>query len=125
MSRRNRRRRRARAVLLPVPLTGIIVLSATLALTYLWMDHSCSALGQQIKTLEQRASALRNEWVRERNKWAAMRTPANLEQALLRQGLVMRMAHPGQVVHVSETVSPQTPYVARSQWARVDTVRDP
>lgn len=119
MNRRNRRRRTTRAALVPVPLVGVMVLCATLALLYLWMDHTASALGQQIRDLETTQARLRNEWVRERNKWSSMRTPANLERALLRHGLVMGMARPEQVVHV-QGEQRASPYVGRAQWARLE-----
>ena len=119
MNRRNRRRKPARAALVPAPLVGGMVLCATLAMLYLWMDHTCSALGQQIRDLETTQTRLRNEWVRERNKWSSMRTPANLERALLRHGLVMGMARPEQVVHVQGERRTQ-PYVEHAQWARLE-----
>ncbi len=120
MTRRNRRRRRVCAVLLPVPALGAIVLVVTLALVYLWIDHTASALGQQIKSLESEYAGLRNEWVRERNKWASMRTPANLEQALLRHGLVMGITRPEQIVYVDRASPGEARYVAREQWARLE-----
>ncbi len=121
MTHRNRRRR-ARAFLVPAPVAGVIVLAVTLALVYVWMDHACSALGQQIRDLEQTHAALRNDLVRESNRWTTMKTPANLERALLRHGIIMNLPRPEQVVRVrsAPSASERESVPMPGHWARLE-----
>lgn len=121
MNRRKRRKSRAaKSALVPAPALGLGVAVVTLAMLYLWLDHTCSALGQQIRELEMARVELRNQWARENNRWTSMRTPASLDQALLRHGLVMGTARPEQIVQVRRRPVAGLRYQGYEMLARMD-----
>lgn len=116
MARRNRKKR-VQARLLPAPFVGFAVLIVTMLLVYLWMDTSCGELGQQIRKLETRCASLDDELRREENRWTAMKSPENIEQALVRHGLNMTLPRGEQIVRLSP--APQAvPYQPRPQVVR-------
>ncbi len=122
MAKRNRRR--SRSFLIPAPLVGLFVLAASLALIYLWMDHVCGAFGQRIRELERENTSLGNDLLRERHNWTAMRSPANLERALLRHGIAMGLPRPEQVVRIN-TVAEREDIgrVSTEHWAFLERER--
>ncbi len=121
MARRNRKRNTANGFLLPVPLAGVIVLLVSFALLYLWLDHQCEALGNDIKDLETRGRALQDVLVKESNRWTSMKSPENLERALVRHGLVMVYARPEQIVRVARPGVAPTDYVVPERYAQLAT----
>ncbi len=87
--------------MVPAPFIGLMMLTGSMVLGYLWIDTLCGALGQQIRTLETRYEALDGECRRESDRWTAMKAPENIEQALLRHGLNMTLPHGEQVVRMT------------------------
>lgn len=114
-SNRNRKRR-AQARILPVAFVPLVVLCASILLVYLWVDAARAQLGQQIRKLETRSDELDNECRREENRWSALKSPENIEQALLRHGLNMSLPRGEQVVRLS-LERPVGDYKPRSQLA--------
>jgi len=97
---RRNRKRQARVKFLPIPAAGIIVLTASVALSYLFMDSKSAQLGQEIRKYEQKFSSLENERVREEARWNEKKTPEKLERAMLQHGILMTYPTPDQVVRM-------------------------
>ena len=100
---KNRRRRRITQPLAYVPKpvgVGFVVL-VSLALVYLWMGHKCSQYSEEIKRLEGQCAELDNEQNRENTRWKAMMAPEQLDNLLVRNGMLMVYPSVSQIVRVS------------------------
>ena len=101
LMRRNRRRRRAHVSVLHIPFAGIVVLVCAVGLLYVWLGCRCEFLGQDIKDLEVQIIELKEKGITEECKWARMKSPVSIEQALKRHNLSMTWPRPNQVVRLS------------------------
>jgi hypothetical protein len=99
MARRNRRRK-VEAAALPVPFVGFIVFVVVCGLVYVWLDCRCSAVGKRLAASEKRKAELTKILLNEEYKWVETRSPANVERALARYGIVMSWPRPNQVVRI-------------------------
>jgi hypothetical protein len=108
---KNRRRVRFKHPLMYVPKpVGIgFVVFVSLALVYLWMGHKCSQYSEEITRLEDKYAELENERVREETKWNGMKTAEQLDQLLVRNGLLMVYPTAGQIVRISGSTSRSSP----------------
>jgi len=100
MVRKQNRKRKHSARLLPMPVVGLVLLSAFFAIAYLVLSHKCDQTGQKIKKAEQELADLEQQRIREEANWNRMKTPEELEQAMLRHGLMLNFAGPDQVARV-------------------------
>lgn len=98
--RKNIRKRKAQATLLPTLLASVLVVVAVMSMSYLWMEMRYDSMGRQIKQLESERSGLAKELSVEENKWANTVTPANFERVLRRHGLAMYRPSESQVLRV-------------------------
>jgi hypothetical protein len=108
---KNRRKVRFKHPLTYVPKpVGIgFIVFVSLALAYLWMGHKCSQYSEEIKRLEDKYAELENERVREETKWNGMKTAEQLDQLLVRNGLLMVYPTAGQIVRISGSTSRSSP----------------
>ncbi len=88
MSAKNRKRNNA-GFAFPLPAAVFLALTATLLLSYIWLDAQAQALGSRIKVLEKQLAEANKACAHELSKWEMLKSPASIEQALARNRLVM------------------------------------
>ena len=115
---RRNRKRQVRVKFLPVPAAGVIVLAASVALSYLFMDSKSAQLGQEIRKCEQKYTALENERVREAARWNEKKTPEKLERAMLQHGILMTYPTAEQVVRMDANGRPVPGQLALARFQR-------
>ena len=115
---RRNRKRQVRVKFLPVPAAGVIVLAASVALSYLFMDSKSAQLGQEIRKCEQKYTALENERVREEARWNEKKTPEKLERAMLQHGILMTYPTAEQVVRMDANGRPVPGQLALARFQR-------
>ena len=114
---RRNRKRQVRVKFLPVPAAGVIVLAASVALSYWFMDSKSAQLGQ-IRKYEQKYAALEGERVREESRWNEKKTPEKLERAMLQHGIMMTYPTPEQVVRMDMNGRPMPGQLALVRFQR-------
>lgn len=100
---RNRRRNYRKNVshrVFPGWLAVVLVTVGGLALSYLWLDGRCDALGRRIKSLEQQKIALQRQVATEEYKWSNLTTFENMAKLLKQHGLQMEWPKEKSVVRV-------------------------
>jgi len=115
---RRNHKRRVRVRILPLPAAGIIVLAATVALSYWFMDSKSAQLGQEIRKYEQKYAALESERVREEARWNAKKTPEKLERAMLQHGILMDYPKADQIVRMDVVGRPISGQLALVKFQR-------
>ncbi len=116
--RRRRNRKKSAGFIIPKPLLSALAMATILSLSYLWMMGRCEAAGQRIKAMEQKRNELRNMVLNEESRWAAMRSPRNMEEALRRHGLVMTWPSEDRVVRRSSPSLPGGVTEERLEYAQ-------
>jgi hypothetical protein len=84
----------------PVVLANILVFVAVFGLSYVWLCARCDMLGQDIKRLEKVQIDTNRRMINEQDRWSSQLAPANLERALKRHNLAMRLPDDQQIVRV-------------------------
>lgn len=84
----------------PVVLANILVFIAVFGLSYVWLCARCDTLGREIKRLESVQKDTRSRMINEQDRWSNLLTPANLDRALKRHHLAMRLPDEHQIVRV-------------------------
>ena len=115
---RRNRKRQMRVKFLPVPAASVIVLAASVALSYWFMDSKSAQLGQEIRKYEQKYASLESERVREEARWNEKKTPDKLERAMLQHGLLMNYPTPEQVVRMGDNGRPVPGQLALVRFQR-------
>jgi hypothetical protein len=102
MKKRQRSRSRKAQVQIPFPvvLANILVFVAVFGLSYVWLCARCDTLGQEIKRLETVQRNTRRSMINEQDRWSNLLAPANLDRALKRHKLAMRLPDEQQIVRV-------------------------
>ena len=110
----NRKKTKKNQVQVPFPvvLANVLVLVAVLGLSYMWLCSRCDALGREIKTKEGELAAAQKRLVNEQDRWSSITSPLNLQRAIRRHGLEMRMPSEKQVLKVRRWDVSATPRVA-------------
>ena len=103
MVRRNRKKKKSNGFIFPVPFAGVVVLVSTLALGYVWLGCRCECLGRELKVLETEKTTLMKRYLNEKSRWTRMKSPGNMEKALIRHKIVMTWPRRDQVVRFYET----------------------
>lgn len=67
------------------------------------VQHECASCAQQIKRLERQCATLEQTQLREQAVWDSMRTPEELESAMVRHGLMLTYPTGDQVVRVHKS----------------------
>lgn len=98
--RRRNRKKNLYANTVPVPVAGLAVLVASLALGYLWMVCRCQTLGRELAQLEARREALIKDEQQELFKWTRLKSPQSLERALAAAGIAMTWPANRQIVRL-------------------------
>ncbi len=101
--RKNKKKRQSNAFVFPVPYAGVVVLVATLALAYVWLGCRYESLGARIVALEKEKQAADEGYYREKSKWVRMKSPLNIESALIAHGLIMHVPKTDQVVWLKDS----------------------
>jgi len=126
---RKNKRRQQHVRLLPLPVTTAVVFTVSIAVAYLVLDHKCGQCGQQIKKSEQKLTELDQQRIREEANWNRLKTPEEIEQAMLRHGLLLVYPGPDQVARVASDGRIRASAVlvqeARASRAGVKTVAVP
>jgi len=102
MKKRQKARSQKTQVRIPFPvvLANILVFVAVFGLSYVWLCARCDTLGQEIKRLETEQRETRRRMTNEQDRWSNLLTPANLDRALKRHNLAMRLPNEQQIVRV-------------------------
>jgi hypothetical protein len=101
--RRRNRKKQVDGFVFPVPFAGLLVIIATLALTYVWMGCRCESLGKEIKALEQEREVLQKKYLTREYTWTQMKSPRNIEKALARFNIKMIWPANNQIVRLQDT----------------------
>ncbi len=96
--RKNKKKRQVNAFVFSVPYAGVVVLITTLALVYVWLGCRCESLGARIVSLEGAKRAVDDQYYNEKCRWARMKSPVNIERALVKNNIVMQVPQKNQVV---------------------------
>ena len=109
MKKRQRVRSKAQVrIPFPVVLANILVFVAVFGLSYVWLCARCDTLGQEIKRLETVQRETRRRMVNEQDRWSNLLAPANLDRALKRHNLAMRLPDEQQIVRVRSGAADRT-----------------
>ena len=101
MSRpKKNRRKRSEGLDIHAPSIAILVLAATVFLSYLWLCGKCDAMGSQIKERESELENLNRRVLTEEFKWARMKSPGNMRQYLRQHGLIMDWPDEARILRV-------------------------
>ncbi len=126
MKRNRKVKKHSRCTVNSVNFVALIVLSFFALMVYWSQDARCTALTQEIGKAEKEYARLERACQREEMSWEELKTPESLKQALIRHGLDMDVANPGeQVVNMSANgrPSPNQTSVARLRARRGSTER--
>ncbi|MBA4389162.1 MAG: hypothetical protein C0404_14410 [Verrucomicrobia bacterium] len=96
------RKRKLNTFMIPLPLAGVIVLLAAVALAYILLDCRCESLGSEIRAMEKESDALTRKCLNEEYKWQQMKTPRELERALQKFGISMTWPKETQIVRMGD-----------------------
>jgi hypothetical protein len=94
------RKRQVKIEFIPKVFVAWIVIVVSVAIGYWFMDSKSQQLNQEIRKYELKYTALENARVREALRWDEKKTRENLEDALLRNGLVMDYPKASQVARL-------------------------
>lgn len=83
-----------------VQISAVMVMLFVMVIVNMLASSSCKHLTSTIKVKERQLAKLEEEKEREWARWHAMNTSENLEAALLRHGLAMRVPRGDQVVRL-------------------------
>lgn len=100
MARRNRKRNRKDGFAFPVPFAGLAVMLVSLALAYVWLGCRCDSLGRELKALEQEKMSLQKTLRNEEFRWVCLKSPQNMERALVQRGITMVWPESDRVVRL-------------------------
>lgn len=111
MKKTQRRRSHKAQVRIPFPvvLANILVFVAVFGLSYVWLCAQCDTLGREIKQLEAVQRDTRRRLNNEQDRWSNLLAPGNLERALKRHNLAMRLPDDHQIVRVRSAASGTAP----------------
>ncbi len=114
MKKRQRVRNRKSQVKIPFPvvLANILVFVAVFGLSYVWLCARCDTLGQEIKRLETVQREAHRRMINEQDRWSSQVTPANLDRALKRHNLAMKLPDGQQIIRVRNGVGTATATLA-------------
>jgi len=96
----NKKKTMTAASIVPIPLVAAAVVVAAAGLGYIGVGLRCEAIGKELKALEVQKAALVKQCVNDEYKWARMKAPASMEQALERHGIEMKWPRRNQVVYL-------------------------
>ncbi len=116
MARQNKKLQKNDGSGLPMIVTGAILVAAA-GLVHVWLGCRCEIMGRDIRKLEIERDSLTKQYLNEEYHWARIKSPRNLESALLEHRLDMTVARPEQVVRMGSerlTSSTKTRWVAAS-----------
>jgi hypothetical protein len=102
MFRQNRKKRGSRGFFIPAPFAVMVVLASVSALGYIWLGCCREALGNDLKAMEAEREELTRRLLNEESKWAELKSPTGMEQALARWGIVMNWPRHAQIVQLEQ-----------------------
>jgi hypothetical protein len=107
MKRNKKVKKHSRCTVNSVNFVALIVLSFFAVMVYWSQDARCTALSQELGKAEKEFARLERDCQREAVNWEELKTPENLQRALIRHGLDMGPANPGeQVVNMTSAGQP-------------------
>ena len=98
MKRNRKVKKHSRCTVNSVNFVALIVLCFFALMVYWSQDARCTALAQELGKAEKEYARLERECQRETGRWEELKTTENLRQALIRHGLEMGAANPGEQV---------------------------
>lgn len=113
---RGNRKKGAGGYLVSWRLIILLVAASLICLCYLWLRGRCEALGEELKALEVRKASLRSLYLAEESRWSDLSSPAEVEGALRRHGLVMTWPDQSQIVRLEPVRGPQE--ILQARWIR-------
>ena len=100
--RRRNRRKRINGFITTMPYVGVVVLIASIALMYLWLNSRCETLGREIKQLEKAKEEFNKKYLTEEYRWAQMKSPKNIEKQLAKFKINMFWPSQKQVIRIAD-----------------------
>jgi hypothetical protein len=101
MGRRNKKR--VTGVAFPAPFAVGVLLVSCLAMVYVWLGGRGESLGKELKGLELEKRELNKKLLAEEFRWARVKSPSNVEQALARHGISMSWPRKDQIMRLSDS----------------------
>lgn len=100
--RRNRKMPKKMSVMAgrSVQIGAVMVMAFAMVILYMLASSSCKQLEKTIREKERQLAKLEDEQKRESKRWTEMKMPENLEVALLRHGLAMKLPKTEQIVRM-------------------------
>ena len=90
----------------PTLLVGVLILLVIVGAGYMSINIRCDGLGKAIKAQEAALAKARKRLRIENMQWSKMIAPMNLERAIERHGLAMRMPESTQIIEVERWQQP-------------------
>ena len=108
MKKKQIQKNRKAEVTIPFPMkfSVILIFAVVFGISYIWLCSRCEQLGNDIKQRESELRASQTRLTNEKERWASMQTPANVDRALKRHGLQMTLPDARQIVHVRSGGAP-------------------
>ena len=126
MTRKNRKKRKLNASMVPRPFAGVVALVVVFALGYVWIGSRCEALGRELKSLENERQVLHKQYLIEESKWIRMKSPQELQKALERHNIIMTWPKNDQVIRLSDVNLFDVPLPSEDddtiQYARLERI---
>ena len=98
--KRNRKKQRVNAILLPAPFVTVAVILSVAALAYIWLGLRYEAIAREVKSLEVAREDLAEHCRIESIQWTQMKSPENLEAALAEHNIRMTWPNTEQIVYL-------------------------
>ena len=92
--------------MVPVAIMSVLVVTAMLALLFVWMDGRSQKLGVRIKQLEAQLEDVNKAYANELSKWETLKTPQNIEKTLARNNIVMVWPAESSIVRIRPSDAP-------------------
>ncbi|TAN35900.1 MAG: hypothetical protein EPN23_10185 [Verrucomicrobia bacterium] len=121
MRTRKNRKNFSREAALPPPFFLLLAGAMVLALSYLWLNGRCEALGRRITQLENQKVELARKVKLERSHWESAKALDQVERLLQRHHVVMTWPDERSIVHLRRTTDESLVAEAaapRRQYAR-------
>lgn len=104
---------------------AILAILFVMVIVNILASSSCKQLMKAIGEDERALARLEDACMREATRWEEMKTPENIEAALMRHGLSMKPPRPDQIVHMTSAGNPYPGQlsVARARKANMRMVK--
>lgn len=82
------------------PVAVVLLLVASISLTYLYLHHQCDVMGRELRVMEMDLQKMRDQALVEQSRWQARLSLESITDAVARHGLNMRWPDESRIVRV-------------------------